>query len=130
MMIFFVASLDAQSGHISRALNIATKNVIVASPAKHTVRASWYGPGFFENKLASGKPYRKSGVFVAHRSYPFGTMLMITNPHNHRTIIASVEDRGPYQHGRTLDLSYEAARELGMITMGITHVSYCVMKIP
>lgn len=96
----------------------------MSSPAELVGRASWYGPGFFGHKRSDGKPYLASEVFVAHRSYPLGTVLRITNLRNHRTVIAPVEDRGPYKRGRVLDLSYEAARELDMVKAGIVFVSY------
>jgi rare lipoprotein A len=64
-------------------------------------------------------------MFVAHRTYPFGTKLKITNLHNQRSIVATVEDRGPYVGpGRDLDLSYAAAQQLGMIAKGVALVSY------
>ena len=77
---------------------------------------------------AGGKRYNKNGVFVAtHELFPFGTRLKVTNLHNHRSIVVSVEDRKPYHSKRMLDLSYEAAKRLDMLSAGVVLVSYSVV---
>lgn len=58
----------------------------------------------------------------AHRTYPFGTMLKVTNPANGKSVIVRVTDRGPYVKGRIIDLSARAAREIGIIAQGIAPV--------
>jgi len=124
-MVFFVASFfDAHGGACKQEAGIATKNVI----AEHFGRASWYGPGFVGRQTASGKTYEPDEVFVAHRSYPFGTILLVTNLENHRMILAKVEDRGPYIPGRSLDLSERAAKELAMVEHGVVPVAYAVVR--
>ena len=71
-------------------------------------------------RTASGERYNPDGLTVAHKSYPFGTLLKLTNPENNKTVIARVNDRGPFSHGRELDASRGTARELGFISKGVT----------
>jgi len=125
-MVFFVASFfDAQNGRVyGREVRFATKNAITHT---HVGQASWYGPGFLGRHTASGKIYRRDAIFVAHRSYPFGTTLRIINLQNHKVIVANVEDRGPYVPGRSLDLSQRAAKELAMTKGGVAPISYEVV---
>lgn len=112
---------------------LATKNVIPArscsaDPSRYCFcLASWYGPKFFGRTLADGKKYARGAVFVAHKSLPFGTRLRIINLRKRRAIVAVVEDRGPYIPGRSLDLSYEAAKRLGVIQRGVIRVAYQVI---
>lgn len=126
-LFFFLALLGGKSEHPCTTQTLATRSTVPTIP-KHFTQASWYGPGFFGNSTADGKVYDENAVFVAHRTYPFGTKLSITNLRNHRRIIATVEDRGPYVSGRDLDLSYMAAQKLGMIEAGVVLVSYS--KLP
>lgn len=58
----------------------------------------------------------------AHRTYPFGTMLRVTNERNGKSVIVRVTDRGPHGRGRIIDLSYRAASELGIIAQGVAVV--------
>ena len=86
--------------------------------------ASWYGPGFFHKETASGKVYGVKDVFVAHQSYPFGTLLEIMNLKNGKRIIAPVKDRGPYVSGRAVDLSFAAAKALSVFDDGVVPVLF------
>ena len=80
-------------------------------------KTSWYQMG---TRTASGERYNPDGLTVAHKTYPFGTLLKLTNPENNTTVIARVNDRGPFGHGRELDASRGTARELGFISKGVT----------
>lgn len=79
---------------------------------------SYYGDKFHGRKTASGKRFDKHGLTAAHRSLPFGTRLKVTNLDNGKTVVVTVTDRGPFAHGRILDLSEAAAREIGMMGKG------------
>ena len=81
--------------------------------------ASFYGGG----RTASGEITGPAGLTAAHRTLPFGTMVLVTNIHNGKTTIVRITDRGPYGRGRIIDVSRAAARELDMIDSGITLVS-------
>jgi rare lipoprotein A len=87
--------------------------------------ASWYGES---QMTASGERFDKRGFTAAHRSLPFGTRVRVTNQHNGRSVIVRVNDRGPYGgHGRIIDLSEGAARELHMIDAGVVPVTLEVL---
>jgi rare lipoprotein A len=81
--------------------------------------ASWYGKKFHGRKTASGKRFNMYGMYAAHRTLPFGTLLRVRNLRNGRSVVVEVIDRGPYVKGRHLDLSYGAAKKLGMIGAGV-----------
>ena len=85
-------------------------------------KASFYAKKFSGRKTASGERLHHDSLTCAHRTYPFGTQLKVTNPANGNTVIVRVTDRGPYVKGRIIDLSVRAAKELGIISQGIAPV--------
>ena len=84
--------------------------------------ASYYALKFTGRKTASGERMHHDSLTCAHRTYPFGTQLKVTNPANGKSVIVRVTDRGPYVKGRIIDLSARAAREIGIIAQGIAPV--------
>jgi rare lipoprotein A len=102
-----------------------------ASPAAGTTiargTASWYGPGFAGRPTASGEQYDMRGLTAAHPSLPFGTLVQVTNVENGRQVVVRINDRGPFSHGRIIDLSYGAARELDMVGPGTAEVELAVV---
>ena len=84
--------------------------------------ASWYGGEFHGKQTSSGELYDKEAFTAAHRSLPFGTMLLVTNIDNGASVVVRVTDRGPFVKGRIIDVSEGAARILGMLPTGIAHV--------
>jgi rare lipoprotein A len=90
--------------------------------------ASWYGPGFYGRQTASGTVYTGRALTAAHRSLPFGTMVRVTNLENGRRVVVVIDDRGPFIHGRVIDLSVTAARQLGMIRDGVVPVRIKVVE--
>ena len=85
-------------------------------------KASFYAKKFSGWKTASGERLHHDSLTCAHRTYPFGTQLKVTNPANGKSVIVRVTDRGPYVKGRIIDLSVRAAKELGIISQGIAPV--------
>ena len=85
-------------------------------------KASYYAKKFTGRRTASGEKMHHDSLTCAHRTYPFGTMLKVTNPANGQSVIVRVTDRGPYVKGRIIDLSARAAREIGIIAQGIAPV--------
>ncbi len=83
-----------------------------------TGMASWYGREFHGRATASGEKFNMDGFTAAHKQLPFGTMLEVTNFDNGKTARVKVNDRGPYRGKRIMDLSYGAAKKLGMISPG------------
>jgi rare lipoprotein A len=84
--------------------------------------ASYYGEGFHGRKTAAGEVFDQRKLTCAHRDLPFGTRLKVTNLENNRSVIVMVNDRGPWVRGRIIDLSYAAAKKIGMIQKGVVKV--------
>lgn len=85
-------------------------------------KASYYSNSLHGRRMSSGKIYHRDSLTCAHKTLPFGTKLKVTNPANGKEVIVEVADRGPYSHNRIIDLSYAAARELGIIAHGVKYV--------
>lgn len=96
--------------------------VLPAQTKKETGKASYYSKRLHNRKTSSGEKYHGDSLTCAHRTYPFGTNLLIRNPSNGKTVVVKVNDRGPFSRGRVVDLSYAAAKEIGMISHGISNV--------
>lgn len=84
--------------------------------------ASWYGPGFHGRRTASGEIYNMYKLTAAHKTLPFGTYVRVINLKNGKSVIVKINDRGPFVSGRIVDLSYAAAREIGMLKTGTASV--------
>ena len=83
------------------------------------VIASWYGPGFHGNLTASGERFNSHAATAAHKSLPFGTKLRVC----HSTCeVVTINDRGPFIPGRSLDLSEGTARRIGLHSSGVGQV--------
>jgi len=83
---------------------------------------SWYGPGFNGKRTASGEVYDMNAMTCAHKEMPFGTRFRIVNPENGRSVVVTVNDRGPFVRGRDIDLSRAAALKLDIIEKGTARV--------
>jgi rare lipoprotein A len=84
--------------------------------------ASWYGPGFHGSRTASGEIYNMYKLTAAHKTLPLGTYVKVINLENGKSVIVKVNDRGPFVKGRIIDLSYAAAKKLGMVKKGTARV--------
>ncbi len=89
--------------------------------------ASWYGRDFHGKRTASGEIYNMYAFTAAHKSLPLGTYVRVKNLKNGRSVIVRINDRGPYVPGRIIDLSYAAAKSLGMIREGVVPVEITVL---
>jgi len=85
-------------------------------------KASYYSKRATGRLTASGDRLHHDSLTCAHRSYPFGTLLQITNPSNGRMIVVRVNDRGPFVRGRIVDLSWAAAKVLDILSTGVANV--------
>lgn len=85
-------------------------------------KASYYSKSWSGRKTANGERLHHDSLTCAHKTYPFGTLLKVTNPVNGLSVIVKVTDRGPYVKGRVVDLSVRAAKELGILSQGIAPV--------
>jgi len=84
--------------------------------------ASWYGPGFHGNRTSSGEIYDQFDLTAAHRTLPLGTRVAVTHLSTGRTVEVRINDRGPFVDDRIIDLSYAAARQLGLVGPGTGRV--------
>lgn len=85
--------------------------------------SSWYGPDFHGRKTSNGERYNMYGISAAHRTLPLGSIARVTHMGNGRQVVVRINDRGPFIEPRILDLSYGAARELGMVKEGVAMVT-------
>lgn len=97
--------------------------------------ASWYGQGdgYHGKKTASGERFDRSKLTAAHFSLPFGTTVQVRNQRNGRKVVVRINDRLPLatlRKGRIIDVSYAAARKLGMVRDGVVPVELKVESIP
>ncbi|MFT6559741.1 septal ring lytic transglycosylase RlpA family protein [Sneathiella sp.] len=84
--------------------------------------ASWYGEPFHGRKTANGAVYDMNQLTAAHKTLPMPTDVRVTNLENGRSLVVTVNDRGPFVHGRIIDLSRRAAQLLGVIRNGTAKV--------
>lgn len=92
--------------------------------------ASYYHHRFHGKKTASGELHDKNEMTAAHRTLPFGTYVRVTNLDNNRSVIVEITDRGPRRRKRIIDVSKNAAQELGFVRKGITRVRLEVVPGP
>jgi rare lipoprotein A len=76
--------------------------------------ASWYGPDFHGKLTSNREIYNMHALTAAHKTLPFGTYVRVTNLNNGKSVVVRINDRGPFIKGRIIDLSYAAARKLGL----------------
>lgn len=84
--------------------------------------ASWYGSNFHGKETSSGEAYNMHAMTAAHKTLPLGVFVKVQNKKNGREIVVRVNDRGPFVDGRIIDLSYSAARDLGVVKSGTAPV--------
>lgn len=92
-------------------------------------QASFYGKEHDGKKTASGEIFDMNGVTAAHKYLPFGTVVRVENLLNEKTCEMPINDRGPWVPGRVIDLSYGAAKEIGLVGVGVTDVRITIVKL-
>lgn len=88
--------------------------------------ASYYKSG---RRTANGERFNPMGLTAAHRSLPFGTRVRVTQVHTGRSVVVRINDRGPFVHGRIIDLSLGAAQAIGLNHSGVAKVDLVVLKL-
>lgn len=83
-------------------------------------KASYYS--YSKGKTASGAPFNREALTAAHRNLPFGTRVRVTDLKSSKSVVVRISDRGPWIRGRVLDLSFAAARTLGITDRGVADV--------
>jgi len=92
--------------------------------------ASWYGGKFQGRKTANGEIFDTNLPTAAHKTLPFGTMVLVTNLHNGKHTKVRINDRGPFVENRIIDLSRKAATDLGMLQRGVARVRLNILSFP
>lgn len=91
--------------------------------------ASWYGRKFNKKRTSSGERFNMYRMTAAHKTLPLSTYVQVTNLKNGKHVIVRVNDRGPFVSNRLIDLSYAAAKKLGMVNHGIVPVTIKAVKV-
>lgn len=95
---------------------------------QQTGKASFYSKRATGARTSNGERLHHDSLTCAHKTHPFGTLLKVTNPSNGKEVVVRVTDRGPFKRGRIIDLSWGAAKELGMLSQGVAMVKVEVVE--
>ena len=124
------SSLFAPASTAAAGSNAATKAVKPAAAAggkEFKGNVSWYGVPFHGRKTASGEIFNMNKLTAAHLKLAFKTRVMVEDPKTGKTVVVKVNDRGPYACKRVMDLSKQAATNLGTISRGVAFVECTVV---
>ena len=132
------SSVSPSSSSSKKKTTTTTKSTTSSSSTSSAVKvgtvttgqASYYADKFNGNTTASGEKYNKNALTCAHRTYPFGTVLKVTNTTNGKSVQLRVNDRGPFKAGRIVDVSGAAADKLDMKKAGVVNVKVEVISVP
>lgn len=134
LVTFYTIGAQPVSFHIETPIIQADSlpdSSVVARKFKQTGIASYYANKFHGRRTSSGERYSKHKLTAAHRTLPFGTMVKVTEVKTGKWLIVRINDRGPHTRKRIIDLSYEAARQLGMVKgKGLLKVRIRVVEWP
>lgn len=103
-------------------LSLTTLFSFTAQAQIQSGKASYYAKSWTGHRTSNGEKLHHDSMTCAHKTYPFGTLLKVTNLSNGMEVVVRVTDRGPYRKGRIIDLSWGAAKAIGMLSQGITSV--------
>ncbi len=126
---YFVNPIATAEASTHRSVNKASKHAAAkAHKVKHQANnqhgtVSWYGPEFHGKKTASGQKYDMYAMTAAHRTLPLLSYAKVTNLKNHRSVVVRINDRGSFHGKRKMDLSYAAAKELGIQGLGSVEIT-------
>ena len=102
---------------------------ILCASAQQRGLATYYSHRLHGVRMSDGTRYHRDSLTCAHKDYPLGTILKVRNVNNDKEVYVKVTDRGPYGRGKIIDLSYAAAREIGIISQGIASVEVEEAKV-
>jgi len=106
--------------------------IVRVNPGKVLLRlegvASYYADDFHGKMTSNGEIFNMNDLTAAHRTFPFGTKVRVTNLDNNKIVVVRVNDRGPFIEGRLIDLSLGAAKEIDLIQKGTTRVLLEVLE--
>ncbi len=101
---------------------VGAKNSISTELYKERGISSWYGKKYHGKLTASGKKFDMNALTAAHKTLPFNTYVKVRNLENNKVVTVKITDRGPYAGERIIDLSYGAAKKIGVINKGLVEV--------
>jgi rare lipoprotein A len=127
IFLFGASGAMAQPAAASAAASAPPATATASAAASETGKIAWYGRKFAGRKTASGEAFNPEALTMAHKTLPFGTRVKITNPKNNKSVTVRVNDRGPTQPDRVGDVSYAAARKLGMLKSGVIEAELAVV---
>lgn len=135
LVTMLVGCLPAQTARGDNALqsdigprDLPTGAPMVVTSVSHGL-ASWYGPGFAGRSTANGETFNPNQLTAAHRTLPFDTLVRVTNQNTGQSVVVRINDRGPFIHGRIIDLSRAGADAIGMLSTGVANVSVEVLDV-
>ena len=106
----------------------ATRAPVAAATGDVTTgKAAWYGKKFNGRKTASGQRFNSAALTAASNTLPFGTLVKVTNLKNKKSVTVRINDRGPKQADRMIDVTRAAAARLGMLKSGLAEVELKVV---
>lgn len=91
-------------------------------------KGTYYSQKAHGHRTANGERHDKNAMVCAHKKLPFGTLVRVVNEKNKKEVVVRVNDRGPFSAGKIIDLSYGAARELGMLADGVVQVTLYILE--
>jgi rare lipoprotein A (peptidoglycan hydrolase) len=123
-IFFFTKRSTQQKRELDSYVAHGKRYKILKSAAGYRERgtASWYGKSFHNRSTSSGERYNMYGMTAAHRTLPLHSYIKVTNVKNGRSVVVRVNDRGPFHSNRLIDLSYAAARGIGLFPAGMALV--------
>lgn len=113
-------SVPEEDGLLDRLNNVASQTV---KKFTQSGMASWYGRQFHGRSTANGERFDMNALTAAHRSLPLNCYIRVTNKNNGKSVVVKVNDRGPFHGNRVLDLSYGAAKAIGIAGSGVGNVT-------
>lgn len=116
---------SGSSGQAAGSSTAGTSTVVL--PVHETGQASWYGDPFHGRRTASGEIFDKNQFTAAHKTLPFGTVVVVRNLENSLTVTVRINDRGPFVAGRIIDLSQAAGAKIGLDHSGVARVSLHIL---
>lgn len=130
-ILFFLSACGSQDQELGSADSLTMDIVQTSNQPKNNKKsdnftaigmASYYADRLHGRPTASGEPYDTAAFTAAHRTLPFGTMLKVTNIRTGKSVKVRVNDRGPFNQKRIIDLSKAAAKSLGFYRKGVARV--------
>ena len=125
--IFLLGASGALAQPAAASAAASAPPATASAAAGESGKIAWYGRKFAGRKTASGEAFNPEALTMAHKTLPFGTRVKITNPKNNTSVTVRVNDRGPTQPDRVGDVSYAAARKLGMLKSGVIEAELVVV---